>query len=84
MKRLLSDEGFTDIQIKASGGWHAAMAQMIGLYINRAPMNSYKRRILKPLLYLPYRYLLKKSNRENISFVEGQMITGLNGTCLKK
>jgi len=84
MQRILSDQGFTNIKINASGGWHASMAQMIGLYVSRAPMNKFKRRLLKPLLYLPYKRLINKSKSENISFSEGQMITGLNGTCLKK
>jgi SAM-dependent methyltransferase len=83
LSRLLKNSGFSAIKLAANGGWHASMAQMIGLYVNRAPMSNYFRRIVKVLVYLPYLCLLKKSKNESITFAEGQMITGLNGTCKK-
>ena len=84
LKRHLKNAGFEDIEIKATGGWHASMAQMLGLWVRRSPMASNKRKIFsyisKPLI----RYLIKMDQTENIEFTEGQMITGLTGTAKKK
>lgn len=83
LERHLKNSGFNNIEIKATGGWHAAMAQMLGLWVRRSPMTSFKRklfsRILKPIIS----YLLKKDKAEDTKFKEGQMITGLYGTAKK-
>ena len=83
LERHLRNSGFKDIDLKATGGWHAAMAQMLGLWVRRSPMSSFKRKyvsiILKPIMS----YLIKIDKNSNIKFVEGQMITGLYGTVRK-
>jgi len=35
LKRHLTQSGFTEIEIKAMGGWDAALAQMLGLWVRR-------------------------------------------------
>ena len=54
LKRHFENSGFIDIDIKATGGWHASMAQMLGLWVKRSPMNSKKRRwairVAKPII----------------------------------
>ena len=83
LERHLRNSGFKDIDLQATGGWHAAMAQMLGLWVRRSPMSSFKKKyvsiILKPIM----RYLIKIDKNSNIKFVEGQMITGLYGTVRK-
>lgn len=83
LKRLLVDAGFKNIDIKATGGWHASMAQMLGLWVRRAPMTDKKRgvlsRILKPVIIK----LIKMDEFHPATFTEGQMITGLSGIAYK-
>jgi SAM-dependent methyltransferase len=83
LERILKENGFTDIHIQATGGWHASMAMMIGLWIKRSPMALSKKKILAFILTPAMRYLLKKDKQTKISFTEGQMITGLCGYAIK-
>lgn len=84
LERHLSNSGFKDISISATGGWHASMAQMLGLWVRRSPIPKTTRKILSILIRPLVRYLASKDKPENIVFKEGQMITGLYGTAIKK
>ena len=35
LQRHLTNSGFTEIEIKVMGGWDAALAQMLGLWVGR-------------------------------------------------
>lgn len=82
LQRLLEEAGFTDIKIKATGGWNASLAQMIGLWLKRGPYKKYSKtmyRILKPIL----KFLIKKDTPPR-DFSKPVMIPGLYGTAIKK
>ena len=79
LERLLLNSGFTNIQIFSMGGWHASMAQMLGLWVRRAPMKSRTRKYLSAILKPCIKYLIKKDTTLMPGFKEGQMITGLYG-----
>lgn len=83
LERHLKNSGFSKIEIKATGGWHAALAQMLGLWVRRSPMANTKRKwlsiLLKPLIH----FLIKMDKAGQVTFKEGQMITGLYGTAKK-
>jgi len=83
LERHLTNSGFKNNEIHATGGWHAAMAQMIGLWVKRAPIPAVLRWALYCLVYPAYRFLLLMSRRENVNFRNGMMITGLYGTAVK-
>lgn len=83
LQRHLKNAGFNDIVIKATGGWHASMAQMLGLWVRRSPMSNKKRKYLSILLKPIISYLIKKDKTKQIKLVEGQMITGLYGVVRK-
>lgn len=83
MERHLKNSGFTNIAIKATGGWHAAMAQMMGLWVRRAPISVNKKKWLSRLFKPIIRLLIIQDKKYNISFTEGQMITGLYGIARK-
>nr|WP_255478092.1 class I SAM-dependent methyltransferase [Flavobacterium sp. 9R] len=83
LQRHLEASGFTDIKIKATGGWHASMAQMLGLWVRRSPMSSRKRNVLSCISKPIIKYLIKLDKPEHVVFKEGQMITGLYGTAKK-
>jgi SAM-dependent methyltransferase len=83
MERYLKISGFNMITISATGGWHASLAQMIGLWIRRGPMHKYLRLALSYCLKPIINFLIKKDKKLKIVFKEGQMITGLYGTAEK-
>jgi len=84
LERLLKEAGFDDVEIYATGGWHASMAQMIGLYVKRAKINKVMRRLLEYCCLILLRILYRLARKEEVTFTEGQMITGLYGVCRKK
>ena len=83
LKRHFYNSGFADVEINATGGWHASMAQMLGLWVRRSPMSRKKRKILSILIKPLMTYLIRHDNPDKIRFVEGQMITGLYGIIKK-
>jgi SAM-dependent methyltransferase len=56
----LRNSGFTQIKLKALGGWDASLAQTIGLWVIRRPMSSRKRTILSRLALPIIRYLARR------------------------
>jgi SAM-dependent methyltransferase len=83
LERHLRNAGFGDININALGGWHASMAQMLGLWVRRAPLNRVVRKLLSFLL-MPFIYFLHRKDKElKIQFKEGTMVTGLFGVARK-
>lgn len=83
LERHLMNSGFKEIHIRALGGWHASMAQMLGLWVRRSPMPPRKRKILSRILLPVITKLIKLDKKSEVSFKEGQMITGLYGTAIK-
>lgn len=83
LERHLKNAGFKDIKLKATGGWHASMAQMLGLWVRRSPMSAYKRKFLSVLLKPVISYLIKLDKPKRVQFKEGQMITGIYGIVKK-
>ncbi|HEY5464295.1 MAG TPA: methyltransferase domain-containing protein [Hanamia sp.] len=83
LKRLLEETGFVDIEIKPTGYWHASMAQMMGLWVRRAPLSIRKRKIVSAILKPVIKYLIRIDQYTDKSFHESQMITGLYGIAKK-
>lgn len=83
LERHLKNAGFKEIELKATGGWHAAMAQMLGLWVRRSPMSKNKRKYLSVLLKPVISYLIKIDKPKQVQFKEGQMITGIYGIVKK-
>lgn len=84
LKRHLENSGFKDIELKATGGWHASMAVMLGLWVRRSPISKHKKDLLSKGLKPVIRYLIKKDKANKVTFKEGQMITGISGIAKKK
>ncbi|TYB80172.1 class I SAM-dependent methyltransferase [Bizionia saleffrena] len=84
LTRHLENSGFTEIELKATGGWHASMAVMLGLWVRRSPISTRKRDVLSTALKPIIKYLIKKDKTSSITFEDGQMITGISGTAKKK
>ena len=76
LRRLLLEAGYERIEIHATGGWHASMAQMLGLWVKRSPLPVRFKR-WAPRLIMPIYKKLLKMDRPPIEYFESTMITGL-------
>lgn len=83
LERHLRNSGFNKVELKPTGGWHASMAQMLGLWIKRSPLKENRRRYLARIIKPIMKYLIKIDNPEKVKFLEGQMITGIYGIIKK-
>jgi SAM-dependent methyltransferase len=84
LERHLRNSGFVETELRASGGWHASLAQMLGLWARRSPLSPRKRALLSVLIKPIMQYLIARDRDFGYSFAEGQMITGLYGLAKKK
>jgi SAM-dependent methyltransferase len=83
LERHFKNSGFSDIQIYPMGGWHASMAQMLGLWVRRSPMRPISRKILSFFFRPCMTFLIRKDKLLKTRFAEGQMITGIYGWAKK-
>lgn len=70
LERHLNNSGFTHIHLWPTGGWDAALAQTIGLWVRRRPMQDWKRRWLSRVL-LPVVSRLARKDAPVTSFHHG-------------
>lgn len=82
LQRHLNLGGFVNIDIKPSGGWNASMAQMLGLWINRASKSIIERKERQKKYFPLYKELIDLDVPDN-SFGKSSMITGLIGKAYK-
>ncbi len=83
LERQLRSAGFTEIRLKAHGGWDASLAQMLGLWVQFRSMGAKKRRWMQRLL-APIVRLLNRIDQKPQTFENHVMMTGLSGTARKK
>jgi hypothetical protein len=83
LERKLNTTGFNTIKLRATGGWHASMAQMLGLWVRRSGIPGTKKKILSIILKPVIKKLIRMDVNRKIAFKESQMITGLVGTARK-
>ncbi|WP_070098065.1 class I SAM-dependent methyltransferase [Solidesulfovibrio magneticus] len=79
LRRLLEEAEFTDVRVEALGGWNASLAQMLGLWLRRAPMDPESRDRLTRDLH-PFFTELVRTDVIPTDFSKNPMITGLSGT----
>jgi len=77
LRQLLEDAGFLVQDLQPLGGYDRSLAQMLGLWVRRRPMNRWLRAGLTLLLYPLWTLLRLSAERDASQFGEGMMITGL-------
>ncbi len=82
LTKLITEAGFDKVDINALGGWNAAMAQMLGLWIRRSGMSDRKRQLLSIIVKPVVAYLI---GRDSIPthFTDNIMVTGFSGSAIK-
>ena len=83
LERILRNSGFREIEISAGGGWHASLAQMLGLWIKRAPLRNWQKYLFSPIIKPIISILIKKDKKLDNSVKEQQMFTNFYGTAKK-
>jgi SAM-dependent methyltransferase len=86
LERHLKNSGFKDIEIQPTGGWHLAMAQMLGLWLKRSPVKvigGFRKSLITLFIKIIMKKVIQMSRFEQVLFREGQMITGLYGFAKK-
>ncbi|WP_373048208.1 class I SAM-dependent methyltransferase [Vulgatibacter sp.] len=83
LRRLLGEAGFGGERIEALGGWDAALAQLLGLWVRRRPMPRPLRGLLSIAAW-PVVAGLGALDRPPAAFRESTMLLGLCGTARKQ
>jgi SAM-dependent methyltransferase len=77
LRHLLESTGFRVRDLRPLGGYDRSLAQMLGLWVRRRPMNRWLRAALTLFIYPFWHWLQLRPESETLSFEEGSMITGL-------
>ena len=81
LDRIFKKTGFENIEIKAMGGYNAAVGQMLGLWVNMYLWGK-KKKIMQVILKPIINFLYKK-DKVPVNFKKSTMIVGLTGTVNK-
>ena len=85
LERHLRNAGFDGIKLRAFGGWDASLAQMIGLWVRRRPMNRLSRAVLSRVAVPVVRFLAKNDcPPAMLDQFDQTMVTGISGTAVKR
>lgn len=82
LDKIFKQAAFSDVTIRPTGGWNAALAQMLGLWVRRKPMSKRRKRILSCIM-LPIIRLLLRGDSRPAAFREKTMMPGLYGIIRK-
>ena len=82
LERMFNKAGFSEIEIKSLGGYNAALATMIGLWLKRHLRESWKKRILTRVGLFCMKWLLKRDVPPT-RWKESTMSTGFYGILVK-
>lgn len=82
LSKIIKDAGFKELQIKANGGWHSSLGQILALWVTNGISNTFLRKIIK-LLLIPIVYLLYKIDSPANDFNDRMMMVGLYGIIKK-
>jgi len=86
LRRVLEKAGFADPDIQATGGRHAVLGAMLGLWVRRRPITSRLHLVTRPLLSLllwPVIWLLFRIDQRPAAFEESTLIVGLSASARK-
>ncbi|MCD6366200.1 MAG: glycosyltransferase, partial [Bacteroidales bacterium] len=82
LRRHLTNSGFRNIDIKPMGNWNSSLAQILGLWLRRAPMNESARGKLSEQFF-PFYTKLVEADNTNSDFSSTTMFIGMYGLVKK-
>jgi SAM-dependent methyltransferase len=86
LSRFIDRAGFLDSEIKATGGRHAVLGVILGLWVRRRPLTSRVHVVTKwalSLLLWPVIWMLLRIDKRPRELGESTLIVGLSGTARK-
>jgi SAM-dependent methyltransferase len=79
LERHFRNAGFSELTIKALGGWNRSFAQMIGLWVQFSGVTGLSRAVLKRIFFPFYKLLIRTDHvPEQFDGAEGSMFSGLS------
>lgn len=78
LRRSFEEAGFAELNIQAMGGWCASLAQMIGLWVRRAPIDERMKEEWGQQLFPLYRALIEEDTIPD-PWLSDNMVTGWHG-----
>jgi len=82
LKKHFTEAGFSSLDLKSLGGWNASLAQMIGLWVKRAPMDDNMRQQYSEKLFPLFESLIE-TDKEVDPYANRTMTTGWWGLAHK-
>ncbi|HQR30361.1 MAG TPA: class I SAM-dependent methyltransferase [Anaeromyxobacteraceae bacterium] len=82
LRMHLERSGFVQVGLRSLGGWHASMAQMIGLWAVDAGLAGLRRRVARRVARIAIPWLLRIDEPDD-RFGQHCMVTGLHGTAVR-
>ncbi len=79
LEKLLAEAGFADVKLQALGGWNASLAQMIGLWLKRAPLATDVRQKMARELWPLFQELVRTDQLPTDPKAGNTMATGWTG-----
>jgi glycosyltransferase involved in cell wall biosynthesis len=79
LEKLLAEAGLEHGNIQALGGWNASLAQMLGLWLKRAPLSREMRENMTKQLYPFYQELVESDELPADPKAGNTMVTGWSG-----
>lgn len=79
LEKLLAEAGFADVKLQALGGWNASLAQMIGLWLKRAPLATDVRQKMARELWPLFQELVRTDQLPTDPKTGNTMATGWTG-----
>lgn len=79
LEKLLAEAGFADVKLAALGGWNASLAQMIGLWLKRAPLANDVRQKMAQQLWPLFQELVHTDQLPADPKAGNTMATGWTG-----
>jgi SAM-dependent methyltransferase len=86
LRRILENVGFPNPSIEATGGRHATLAVILGLWVRRRPLTSRVHVVTKAILSFllwPVVWLLVKIDERPEQLAESTLFVGLSGSVYK-
>ncbi len=80
LERHLSNSGFTDIHLRPTGGWDAALAQALGLWVRRSPTGKERGKWLPRVLFPAYKWLVRRDKPPGKFANASLLMSGISGT----
>ena len=80
MERHLRNSGFAELQLRPTGGWDAALAQALGLWVRRSPTTQGKRKWITRAAFPIFKWLVNRDVTPSKFTQASFLMTGMTGT----